>query len=129
MIVLLARADKFAPVDGCPTITEAGMGTYATILFVGALWISALVSLFFDWPSDSMGDSLNKRYEPMAGIEQGVSNGPVWGCFGLDVAFIVYTFEPVFSLARAMHHAKKAREEPVINTIFILKPIPAARRI
>ncbi|KAK2122433.1 hypothetical protein NOF04DRAFT_1373619 [Fusarium oxysporum II5] len=105
MIVLLARADKFAPINRYPTITKAGIGIYAIILFICALWIYALVSLIFDWPSDSMGDSLNKRYEPMAGIEQGVSNGP-----------------PVFSLARAMHYAKKASEEPVI-------PIQAARRI
>lgn len=28
--------------------------------------------------------------------------------------FSVYTFKPVFSLARAMHHAKKVCEEPVI---------------
>ncbi|KAH7145552.1 hypothetical protein B0J13DRAFT_525088 [Dactylonectria estremocensis] len=111
MIILLARADKFAPVDGCPTITKAGVGIYATILFVGALWVSALVSLLFDWPSDSTGDTFNKRYDGKLGIEHGVSNGPVWGCFVVDVAFVVGTFEPVFNLARAMHHAKKAREE------------------
>lgn len=88
MIILLARADKFAPVDGCPTITKAGVGIYATILFVGALWASAFVSLIFYWPTDSTGDSLNKRYDVMEGIENGASDGPVIGCFAVDVVFM-----------------------------------------
>jgi hypothetical protein len=86
MIILLTRANKFALVEGCPTVTKAGR-TYATILFVAALWITAIVSLFLDWPSDSRGHHYDKRYDWVGGIEKGAIDGPVWGCFAVDLSF------------------------------------------
>ncbi|KAK4152323.1 hypothetical protein C8A00DRAFT_35016, partial [Chaetomidium leptoderma] len=86
MIILLARTSKFAPVAGCPTATKAGW-TYATVLFVAALWVTAIVSLFLDWPSDSEGRQYNKRYDWAGGIQNGGIEGPVWGCFAVDASF------------------------------------------
>jgi hypothetical protein len=83
MILLLIRANKFDPVAGYP---RAGW-TYATVLFVAALWASAFASLFLDWPSDSSGHQYNKRYDWGGGIENGAIEGPVWGCLGVDIAF------------------------------------------
>ncbi len=87
MITLLARVGRFAFDDaGCPTVTKAGW-TYATLLFVAALWGTAIVSLVLNWPSDSKGHQYNKRYDWAGGIQNGAIEGPVWGCFAVDASF------------------------------------------
>ena len=86
MITLLARVSKFVPDAGCPTVTNAGW-TYTILLLVAALWVSAIVSLFLDWPSDPKGHQYKKRYGWVEGIENGAIEGPVWGCFAVDVSF------------------------------------------
>ena len=87
MIVLLIRAKNFNLVEGCPTKTNAGR-TYTTVIFVAVLYITAITSLFLDWPEGPSGNYYDrKRHELSGGIGNGVSEGPVWGCFGVDLTF------------------------------------------
>ncbi len=86
MITLLARTGKFVPVAGCPTITNKAGWTYITLSFVSLLWVTAITTLFVDWPSDWTEWLDHKRCDWVAGIHKRIGKSPMWACFAMDVS-------------------------------------------
>ena len=91
MIILLARAKYLIP-KGRPAATSPPVGTYMTLLLVGALWVAMFVALLVDWPRDSSGYEISKRYDPFEGVQDGATEGPAFGCLAMDIIFASVLF-------------------------------------
>ena len=95
MIMLLVRADKdFGVQQKIPTLTSTPKGTYTILFFFLLLWISALVALWADWPTDSNGDDFTnfkrkkRGFRDFVGASTDAVNGLAWGIFSLELVFM-----------------------------------------
>jgi hypothetical protein len=88
IIVLLYRSEVgFNVVNGVPTCTRTPKGTYAILFLSMILWGTALGSTFADWPTDSSGNTLDKRYDyggVSDGIQTAIEYGPFLGLLVMD---------------------------------------------
>ena len=75
----------FGAENGVPTNLKTPKGVYFILLISMLLWGSAFGSLLADWPTDSEGNTLDKRYEGFDnGIQFAIENGPLWGLLAMD---------------------------------------------
>lgn len=92
MIILSVKANKsFGVQRNRPMLTSTPKGTYAILCLFTLLWISALVALCADWPTDSKGNYLKKikrGFDFASGIQDAVLNGVTWGCLSMDAIFM-----------------------------------------
>jgi hypothetical protein len=88
MVILTVQCKKNFGFDGeGPKVVTMPKGTIFILGFIDILWITSAVAVFVDWPKDSQGVELRKRYDIVEGIGQGISNGPLIGCIVMDFVF------------------------------------------
>ncbi len=99
MIVLCAKTNqRFGVQRDRPTLTSTPKGIYAILCLFLLLWISALIALCADWPTDSKGHYLKRmkrKFDFGGGIQDAALNGITWGCFSMDLVFM-YVSNPIF---------------------------------
>jgi hypothetical protein len=95
MIMLSVRANKdFEVRQQIPTLKSTPKGTYTILFLFLLLWISALVALLVDWPTDSDGynstDFKRKKrgFRDFTSASTSAMEGLAWGVFSLDLVFM-----------------------------------------